>query len=343
MNNNIYDQGREENFEANQLRRETGKNRKYFLEDSDLERKSRLEQSKHNREGSESVVYSQHNSQNQKKQKKVLSKKGKKFIKRAIPTAGMIGLIIAGTNATMAKIEKYKEQKSIDKSISDDYNGYIQDLSEKENVTFTSKSLDKTKEFYAAIETYKNSDDITAKTKAKATIVEYMDRGYFEHTAEVAINRKIEEAVLYGDYDKDNNNPVEVMFINGTDGESDILRIKGIDGKYYSMNGLDVWSEDIPDNLKQLAEDVFELQDNSNWKSEDKCIKDAIEMSEHLGVVVQEHYILNDKADIERVSDKEYEVAKNNYEEKINKQEQNLSNEIREKYGKIMYNEEIDR
>lgn len=51
MNNNIYDQGREENFEANQLRRETGKNRKYFLEDSDLERKSRLEQSKHNREG----------------------------------------------------------------------------------------------------------------------------------------------------------------------------------------------------------------------------------------------------------------------------------------------------
>ena len=76
------------------------------------------------------------------------------------------------------------------------------------------------------------------------------------------------------------------------------------------MNSFDVWSEDIPDNLKELAKDIFELQDKHNWKTENECVKTAIEMSEDLGKVVQEHYIINESADIERISNEKYEEIK---------------------------------
>lgn len=313
MNNDIYDQGIEEKREANILRKETGNNRKYFLEGTDTERKQRLEQSTQNRNGVDNFMHNENKKFNKCTQKKNPHKNGKKIIKKFIPTVGMIGLIIAGTSATIGKIEEYKEQKRIDDSISDNYNEYIQKISETEqNLSFTNEDLMKTKEFYKAIDTYNKTKSLTEKSKARATIIEFMECGHFKHTATTTIEKKMEEAILYGNYDKYDNNEdfVKVVYVDGVRGDSDRLKIKGLDSKYYSMNSFDVWSEDIPDNLKELAKDIFELQDKHNWKTENECVKTAIEMSEDLGKVVQEHYIINESADIERISNEKYEEIK---------------------------------
>lgn len=307
MKNNIYDQKIEEKRVEEKLIREV----RTILEGNTDDRKRRLEQSTKNREGLESIER-----KTSVKRPKVsksnmkFSNRGKTALKRGgtavVALVGALAIVVTGKKAVMGVVE----QKKIDKSMTDDYNEYIQNISEKEDTIFTKKGLEGTKEFYQAIETYNTTKNLTERVKAKAVIVEYMDNGYFQKTARVAIDKKIEAAVLYGDYVKDNNQPTEVTYISRNKEEADMLRIKGIDAKYYSMKDIDIFSKDIPDNLKDLAKDIFELQDKT-WKSEDECVNVAMSMSEDLGKVVQENYLIDKKGNIKRVTDKDFEKAKN--------------------------------
>lgn len=335
MDNNIYNQEKKQRNEKYNLIKEIGKTRKYFLESSEEEKKERFEQTTKNREYANMIEDNKTKQpENVKRKNKVFSKQGKKFIKRAVATIGAIGLIISGTNATIGKVNEIKEQNQVDSNLTDDYNGYMQDNLEKDNIVmFNKNELNELKTFYSAINTYENSKNLTEIAKAKAIIIEYMENRHFEKAAKTAIDLKLKEAVLYGEYIPNTNEPIEVVYIDGKREESDMIRIKSIDKKYYSMNNCDIFSEDIPDNLRKLSQDIFELQNKSTWKSEKECIEVAVDMSEHLGTVVQEHYTLDENADITRISNEDYEIAKHKYELKCEEKNKKIDENIYNKYG----------
>ena len=259
----------------------------------------------------------------QKKEKRETKNNNRKITRNLIIALGASGLLIIG--APIAKNVKY--QRDIDKENAE-FMTIVPD-----NIKISEKEREDTKKYLKAVDDYLNNSEITwqQKSEAENIIVEFMVSDEGKKVAESVAYTKINQAKMYGDYEyfEYENGTDDVYWINDRVENEKGFRINGVDNSTYSTK-YQLFTKKIPKNLAALTEDILDYGD---WKDKEQCIKDGINLGTDLETVMYEYYLLDEKGNINRVNEKDFDDKKEEYKEKIKEEDDKQREDIYEKYG----------
>jgi len=197
------------------------------------------------------------------------------------------------------------------------------------DITLSEKERKEGAEYLIAVSELSKNDSWDKEEDYERIVLDYTMSGKAYNMMKKVMVAKLDSAKKYGDIEEyKDNEKTEIKYINNVEEQG--FRISGVEQSFYSVNGFDILAENIPENLKQLTEDILDY--DGKWDNREDCLKDGIEIGTHLETVIGENYILKDSK-IERINDEDYKKCKEKYVEKQNKKEEETRDRIWNEYG----------
>lgn len=262
--------------------------------------------------------------------KRHLTARGKNALKKGALTAGVIaaGLSISFVGNKIIVARRY--QKNIDKYVE---NKLEQEIEIPENMKLNEEQREELAEYLTAVQICEDKKGRTWQetNNAEELIINYTDSGKAIESSKAVLSAQISNAKKYGDwgsqYERNQTSATDIVeYVD--DMEEQGFHIKDVTGKMYTTSNFEIFEESIPKNLRNLTRDILDAK--KRFKDRDDCLGEGLKIGGDLSKVVYEFYIIDEKGNLNRINEKDFNKKK----EKYDKIQQEQANEVREKIAK---------
>ncbi len=247
---------------------------------------------------------------------------------KAVATAFLVS--IAGWIG-VGHVKEYKYQKAIDK-----YNEETLMIVPPKNLKLEEEEQKKSVEYLSAVFSYLN-DDLTESEKEERTeiIDKYVCSGEAIELEEKVMARQLDIAKKLGDakhIDRDDLKETKLKFYNSHEYGKEFT-ISGVSTEHYKVQGLQIFENDVPDNLIQAAKDCINYR-NRDWGFVDKeeRVEVGIQIAKNTETMMNEHYVITDDG-IERINNSDFKDLVEEYNDKADKKTAKQREEFYNEYG----------
>lgn len=264
------------------------------------------------------------------KKKRHLTARGKRAIKKGAIAAGAIAAGISLSFVGNKLIVARRYQKNIDKYIE---NKLEQEVEISTDLKLDEKQREELAEYLTAVQICEDKKGRTWQetNNAEELIINYTDSGKAIESSKAVLSAQISNAKKYGDwgsqYERNQTSATDIVeYVD--DMEEQGFHIKDVTGKMYTTSNFEIFEESIPKNLRNLTRDILDAK--KRFKDRDDCLDEGLKIGGDLSKVVYEFYIIDEKGNLNRINEKDFNKKK----EKYDKIQQEQANKVRKKIAK---------